>query len=48
MSIDRVLTAAAAIAVVVGYAVGSGRWVSTGSAWYLSIDQPAWRGGTSR
>lgn len=28
---------------VVVYAIGSGRWVSTGSAWYLSLEQPWWQ-----
>ena len=32
-----------AIGLVIAYAVGSGRWVTTGSAWYLSLEQPAWQ-----
>lgn len=39
----RVASAVVAVALVVGYAIGSGRWVSTGSAWYLSLQQPAWQ-----
>ena len=39
----RVLGAVLAIALVVGYAVGSGRWVTTGSDWYQSLEQPAWQ-----
>ncbi|MBU6148517.1 MAG: tryptophan-rich sensory protein [Actinomycetales bacterium] len=39
----RTLAAVAAVALVVAYAVGSGRWVSTGSTWYLSLAQPAWQ-----
>ena len=30
-------------ALVVAYAIGSGRWVSAGSSWYLSLEQPAWQ-----
>jgi tryptophan-rich sensory protein len=32
-----------AVVLVILYAVGSGRWVSTGSAWYLSLEQPWWQ-----
>ena len=32
-----------AVVLVIVYAVGSGRWVSTGSAWYLSLEQPWWQ-----
>ena len=39
----RVIAVAAVIVTVVVYAVGSGVWVSTGSAWYLGLDQPAWQ-----
>lgn len=39
----RVLTIVAVIATVVVYAVGSGVWVSTGGAWYLALDKPAWQ-----
>jgi tryptophan-rich sensory protein len=31
------------VILVVVYAIGSGRWVSTGSAWYLSLEQPWWQ-----
>ena len=34
---------AAAIAIVIVYAVGSGVWVSTGGAWYAGLSQPAWQ-----
>lgn len=43
MTLWRVASAMVALALVIGYAVGSGRWVSTGSAWYLSLEQPAWQ-----
>jgi len=43
MTAWRVAAAVAAIGLVVAYAVGSGRWVSTGSTWYQSLDQPAWQ-----
>lgn len=39
----RLLGAAVAVLLVVGYAIGSGRWVATGSAWYVSLQQPAWQ-----
>lgn len=39
----RIAAAATAVVLVIGYAAGSGRWVSTGSAWYLSLTQPAWQ-----
>jgi benzodiazapine receptor len=39
----RVAAVVVAIGLVVGYAVGSGRWVSTGSAWYQGLEQPAWQ-----
>jgi len=39
----RIGAAAAAVILVVVYAIGSGRWVSTGSAWYLSLEQPWWQ-----
>lgn len=34
---------AAVVMLVLVYAVGSGRWVSTGSSWYLSLEQPWWQ-----
>lgn len=39
----RVIAVAAVIITVIVYAVGSGAWVSTGGAWYLSLDQPWWQ-----
>lgn len=39
----RTLAAVVAVALVAAYAVGSGRWVATGSTWYLSLAQPAWQ-----
>lgn len=43
MSAWRFIAAGVAVLLVVIYAVGSGRWVGTGSAWYLSLTQPAWQ-----
>jgi benzodiazapine receptor len=39
----RIAGVVIAIALVVAYAIGSGRWVTTGSDWYLSLEQPAWQ-----
>lgn len=39
----RVAAVVVAIGLVVVYAAGSGRWVSTGSAWYQALEQPAWQ-----
>jgi tryptophan-rich sensory protein len=39
----RVAAAALAVAIVIVYAVGSGRWVTVGSSWYLSLEQPSWQ-----
>jgi tryptophan-rich sensory protein len=39
----RIAAAVAAVTLVVLYAVGSGRWVATGSAWYQALEQPAWQ-----
>jgi benzodiazapine receptor len=39
----RIVAAVAVVVLVIVYAVGSGRWVSTGSAWYLSLEQPWWQ-----
>ena len=39
----RIVAAVAVVILVIVYAVGSGRWVSTGSAWYLSLGQPWWQ-----
>jgi tryptophan-rich sensory protein len=43
MAFWRIAAAAGAIGLVVAYAIGSGRWVTTGSAWYQSLAQPAWQ-----
>lgn len=34
---------AAVVVLVIVYALGSARWVSTGSNWYLSLEQPWWQ-----
>ena len=34
---------AAVVVLVIVYALGSARWVSTGSSWYLSLEQPWWQ-----
>lgn len=39
----RLIAVAAVIIIVVVYAVGSGIWVSSGSAWYLALEKPAWQ-----
>jgi benzodiazapine receptor len=39
----RVVAAVLAVGLVVAYAIGSGRWVGTGSSWYQSLEQPAWQ-----
>lgn len=43
MTLWRVAAAVVAVLLVIGYAAGSGRWVTTGSDWYLSLEQPAWQ-----
>lgn len=43
MTAARAATAAAAVMLVIVYAVGSGRWVSTGDAWYRQLEQPPWQ-----
>jgi tryptophan-rich sensory protein len=43
MDIARISAAVASTALVVGYAVGSGLWVTTGDAWYRSLEQPPWQ-----
>ena len=43
MTAWRIVAAVIAVALVVAYAIGSGRWVSTGSSWYMSLQQPAWQ-----
>lgn len=39
----RLIAVATVIIIVVVYAVGSGIWVSSGSAWYLALEKPAWQ-----
>lgn len=39
----RVVGAVVAVAIVIVYAVGSGRYVSTNSAWYFSLNAPPWQ-----
>jgi tryptophan-rich sensory protein len=43
MDIARIAAAVASTALVVGYAVGSGRWVTTGDIWYRSLARPPWQ-----
>lgn len=43
MEVARISAAVASTALVVGYAVGSGRWVTTGDVWYRSLEQPPWQ-----
>ena len=39
----RIAAAVVAVVLVVIYAIGSGRYVATNSAWYLSLDAPPWQ-----
>jgi len=39
----RVVAVITVIALVIVYAVGSGRWVSTSGDWYLSLEKPPWQ-----
>ena len=39
----RIVGAVAAVAIVLLYAIGSGRNVATNSAWYFSLDAPPWQ-----
>lgn len=39
----RVVGAVAAVAIVLIYALGSGRYVATNTAWYLSLEAPPWQ-----
>lgn len=39
----RIVAAVVSTALVIGYAVGSGVWVSSGDAWYRSLVQPPWQ-----
>ena len=43
MTWTRILPAALAVVLVVVYAIGSGRWVTTSGDWYLNLTQPAWQ-----
>ena len=43
MEIARISAAVASTALVVGYVVGSGLWVTTGDVWYRSLEQPPWQ-----
>ena len=43
MEVARIATAVASTALVVGYIVGSRLWVTTGDAWYRSLEQPPWQ-----
>lgn len=43
MTAWRVFAAVAAVLIVIAYAIGSGRWVTTGSDWYVSLQQPPWQ-----
>lgn len=39
----RAVAVVTVIAIVIVYAVGSGRWVSTSGDWYLSLEKPPWQ-----
>ena len=43
MLLSRNLLSAISIGLVLGYALLSGTWVSTGDAWYRALRQPAWQ-----
>lgn len=43
MATTRMIAAAAVIALVLVYALGSGVWVSSGRSFYLSLDRPPWQ-----
>jgi tryptophan-rich sensory protein len=40
---SRLVAALASTALVLGYAVGSGLWVSSGDGWYRSLERPSWQ-----
>lgn len=40
---SRLFAALASTALVLGYAVGSGLWVSSGDGWYRSLVRPSWQ-----
>lgn len=43
MSAARVISMAVSVAIVLGYAVGSAWWVSSGNEWYQGLDGPRWQ-----
>ena len=43
MNIARLSAAVVSTALVVGYAVGSGLWVTTDDVWYRSLERPPWQ-----
>lgn len=43
MTLTRAASAIVVIGLVLAYATLSGLWVSTGSAWYLALEAPAWQ-----
>lgn len=43
MTTWRLLASTAAVALVIGYAVGSGIWVSANPGWYAGLVKPAWQ-----
>lgn len=43
MDAGRVISLVASLAVVLGYAIGSWWWVSTGDSWYQRLDRPRWQ-----
>lgn len=43
MTTGRLAAAALSVLLVVVYAIGSGRWVSTGDAWYRQLSRPPWQ-----
>jgi tryptophan-rich sensory protein len=43
MTVARVAAVGLSLLLVVVYAVGSGRWVTTSSEWYLGLQQPWWQ-----
>jgi tryptophan-rich sensory protein len=43
MAMWRIVAGVVSVGLIVVYAIGSGRWVTTGSDWYLALEQPAWQ-----
>lgn len=39
----RILVGSVSTVIVVLYAIGAGRWVSTDAGWYRSLSKPAWQ-----